>query len=247
MPHRRERRPAAPAPSPAAPSTSRASSMPPSRQARKPERRTAVAARFRQPRPRTASAATQYRDGRCRRAARPVRRSRPHGARPARPRPSDSSGCLSSDSNGNRVAGPEDGLQHQRQQRGRRRVGERRAARIVGADAEAQQLGRDAARQVAVAGDERCRAGRAPRPHCLQRDGDRHRLVALAGRFEQRHVGEGLGDVAGLRNRRARVGPASVVSAGRSASPTSRGAQRQRPERDCRSPRHRRAARRSCR
>ena len=94
-----------------------------------------------------------------------------------------------------RIAGPEYGLQHQPQQAGRRRVGERRAAGIVGDDAEAQQLGRDTPRQRPVAGDE---CGPLPRlfDRGLERDGDRHRLVAFAGGFDQRHIGEGLGDVA---------------------------------------------------
>ena len=66
-------------------------------------------------------------------------------------------------------------------------LAKRRAAGIVGADAEAQQLGRDAARQFAVAGDQRGAAARRL-DRLPQRHRDRHRLVALARRLDQRHA-----------------------------------------------------------
>ena len=153
--------------------------------------RTAGAARrrARQAAPRTVPSSAASPAGRCRRAARPARWSRPRGARARRSRPSDSSGCFSSASTGTGSPGRNTASQHQREQCGRRRVGERRAAGIVGADAEAQQLGRDAARQVAVAGDQRGGAAglvdglpaarwRSPPPR-----------RARCARFDQRHAG----------------------------------------------------------
>jgi hypothetical protein len=86
-----------------------------------------------------------------------------------------------------RVTRPEDAFQHQPQQRRRRRGVERRAAGIVGLDAEAAQLGRHTARQRAVGGDE---GGRAVLQRQPERDRDGQRLLALVGRLDQRHAVE---------------------------------------------------------
>ena len=53
-----------------------------------------------------------------------------------------------------------------------------------------KQLGRDAARKVAVAGDQRRRRCRARRLRAAQRDGDRQRLVALVGGSMSGHLGK---------------------------------------------------------
>ena len=96
--------------------------------------------------------------------------------------------------NRHRIAGSEHCFEHEPEQRCRRRVGERRAAGVVGAHVEAQQFGRDAPRQLAVTGDQRGLAAgffhRLP-----ERDGDGRRLVAFARRFNQRHAGERRVDV----------------------------------------------------
>src|SRR5690606_371426 len=72
-------------------------------------------------------------------------------------------------------------------QRRRRGGVERRAAGIVGLDAEAAQLARDPARQRAVAGDE---GGRAVLQRQPERDRDGERLLAPVGRLHQRHARE---------------------------------------------------------
>ncbi len=82
------------------------------------------------------------------------------------------------------IARPEGGFQRKPQQPGRRRGGERPAAGIVGLDAEAQKLGRDAPRQRPVAGHERGRPARFL-DRAFQGHGDGRRLVALVGGFHQ--------------------------------------------------------------
>ena len=108
----------------------------------------------------------------------------------ARSSPSGSSGCFSRAEHRHRIARPEHRFEQQR-------AGTRPAAcRASGVPPESSartpkrsELGRDAPRQVAVAGDQRRRRRRLRRSRSRKRDGDRHRLVALARRFDQRHAG----------------------------------------------------------
>ena len=126
-----------------------------------------------------------------------------------------------------RIARPERGVQRQPEQAGGRRVGQRRAAGIVGDDTETQKLGANPPRQRAVAGDERrALAGRLD--GALQRNRDRHRLVALVGRFHQRHAAQRLLDVC-CRKARARLRP-KLRGLGRPQRLADKGgAQRKRP------------------
>ncbi len=85
-----------------------------------------------------------------------------------------------------RVARPEHRFSKHGHQHGRRRAGQRRAAGIVGADAEAPEFRRHAARQLAVGGDQRG-AALAVRHGAAQCDGDSERLVVLVACLDQAH------------------------------------------------------------
>jgi hypothetical protein len=84
------------------------------------------------------------------------------------------------------------------QQRGRRRIGERLTGRIVDVDVPAPELGRDAARQFAIGGDQRGGAARRIQ-RFAQRQRDRHRLLV-------RGCAVGARDMIERRRIRARPG-----------------------------------------
>ena len=104
-----------------------------------------------------------------------------------------------------RIAGTEHGLEQQPQQSGRRCAAERRAAGIVGDDAETLELGRDAPRQGTIARDQR-RALAGFLDGTPERQRDRHRLVPLARRLHECDAIEGARYVQPVEAA-ARLGP----------------------------------------
>ena len=149
-------------------------------------------------------------------------RSRPRGAPALRSRPSAQQRMLEQRQQGDRIAGPEDGLQ-----------APAAAARPAGVSASGvpPESSATTPKRRSSAETRRARsrspvtsaallAGLLDRRRSAMRD--RHRLVALVGGLEQRHAGEARRRSRAASKPVARLRPSnSVVSAGRSASPTS--------------------------